>query len=101
MKWKCIVCAIELHDASVRPGEESTDEYLDGCLPALDGGGTIDINFGFGSNFDGLTRPRTSIQGAICDTCFVARKNCVRVVDETRKVEWKEVSVEKILGDGA
>lgn len=97
MVWKCITCAIELRDASIPPGEKGETEYLDGCLPALDGGGTIDINFGYGSAFDSLVHRDVVIQGAICDKCFVARKNCVRILKETKKISWEQLLWDSIF----
>jgi len=60
--WKCLICGEEMQVIF-----EACDEK--GLLPNFTNGGTVNIDFGYGSQFDNLMLPGTW-QSAIHDECF-------------------------------
>ena len=52
-------------------------------------GGTVDINFGYGSIYDEMNGPRIH-QALICDNCFLTVRDRTRTVIATRYVKWEK-----------
>ena len=84
--WKCIVCEKDLTKNVCYSGDDNK-----ASLPSLEGG-TININFGYGSRFDdcnGIIRPEVvQHQACICDDCYEAKMKLTRPVITTQKREW-------------
>lgn len=84
--WKCIVCEKDLTQNTCYSGDDDQASW-----PNLEGG-TINMNFGFGSRFDdcnGIIRPgRVQHQACICDDCYEAKMGLTRPVITTQKREW-------------
>ena len=72
--WKCFVCGKEMVSALSEMGDDE-----DGILPSFLDGGTIKIDFGYGSRYDNLCVPGIW-QSAICDDCFAIKKELTRRV---------------------
>jgi hypothetical protein len=53
-------------------------------------GGTVSINFGYGSKFDdmNLGDRRVEHQACICDDCYEARRHLTRAVVARRSAMW-------------
>jgi len=83
--WKCLVCEKDLTPVADYPGDDDQ-----ACLPNLEGG-TIDIDFGYGSRFDDLNeiqQDRIRHQACICDDCFEARIGLTRPVITRHQRKW-------------
>jgi len=79
---------------------EGDDEK--GILPCLDKGGTVECHFGYGSDYDCLTRDGIW-QGAICDDCFGKKKKMIRRVIVHRHASFEvkeEITGESITTGG-
>lgn len=82
--WKCIVCE---KDLTATAGYTEDDDNA--CLPMLEGG-TININFGYGSRFDdlsGLEQDNIQHQACICDDCYEKKMHLTRpvIIKHTRR----------------
>ncbi len=85
-KFRCIVCEQEIPNC-----HEGSDEPA--SLPNIEGG-TIDIDFGFGSVFDTgfhLGRPPIRCQTAICDGCMEKKKHLARWVMAHQTTKWEVI----------
>ena len=83
--WICLVCERKMTSAV---DYEGNDERA--CLPNFEGG-TIDIDFGFGSRFDdlnGIQQNRIQHQACICDDCYEAKMHLTRPVITTHTRKW-------------
>lgn len=84
--WKCLVCEKDLTTDADYPGDDDK-----ACLPNVEGG-TININFGYGSRFDdcnGIIRlEEVQHQACICDDCYEAKMGLTRPVITTRTRGW-------------
>lgn len=88
-KWKCLICEKE-----VELLYEETEEYFKkGLFPNIKGG-TICINFGYGSDFDQMANFQKDMewQTCICDECFENKKSLCRLVKITKKTEWELIT---------
>jgi len=84
MKWKCMICGKMLKPAF---DEQNVEEHL----PALIDGGTVQIDFGYGSKHDALTKPGVW-QAAIHDECFDKCKHLFRRVLVQRNSQFKVIN---------
>jgi hypothetical protein len=83
MKWICLVCEkelIELHPSP--PVEKATWPNIEG--------GTIQVNFGYGSAYDDGLNP-IEHHACICDECWEKKKHLTRAVEVERCLKWKEL----------
>jgi len=84
---KCLICEKEIRFDPNGPGNDE-----EGLLPNLEGG-TIEINFGYGSKFDMLPDHMyirdIRIQSAICDNCFEKKQSLTRKVEVIKKQKYK------------
>ena len=84
-KFRCIVCEQEIRNC----GSDGSDKPA--SLPNIEGG-TIDIDFGFGSEFDtcnGWGNRHVVCQTAICDGCMKKKRHLVRWVTPKKTTEWE------------
>lgn len=82
--WKCLVCEKDLTPDVDYSGDDRA------CLPNLEGG-TIDMDFGYGSRFDdfnGIQQDRIQHQACICDNCYEAKMGLTRPVIATHTRRW-------------
>lgn len=80
---KCIVCEKDLP-----PFDKKMPENIEG--------GTLDIDFGYGSDNDsvnGFGGRHFVFEAAICDRCFKKKKHLGNWVSIERTVEWKRIIV--------
>lgn len=87
MAWICIICEQEVE--IIREGK-----LHPACWPNINGG-TIRLDFGYGSRFDqcdGMSGSKTEYQGCICDDCFEQKKDLCRQVEITTETKWKLIS---------
>ena len=88
-EWRCLICEREM---SVVPGMDSDDDS--GTWPCINGG-TIRINFGYGSKFDNSIMENACIehQACICDTCYEKRiqSGLVRAVRIMHNTKWEQL----------
>ena len=81
--WKCLVCEKDL-----TPDADWSGDDDQGSLPNLEGG-TIDINFGYGSRFDDVNvSRRIQHQACICDDCYEKKMGLTRAVMVTHTQRW-------------
>lgn len=83
-RFHCIVCEQEIpicYEGSDAPRAS---------WPNIDGG-TINIDFGFGSEFDTGLRSDIRCQAAICDGCVKKKKDLVRWVRAKTTTEWEVI----------
>ena len=86
MRWHCIVCEkimIPEHEGGLDPA----------CWPNIEGG-TMAIDFGYGSKYDdnnGYQGCCFEWQSCICDECFDKKKHLCRHVEIIDKKQWKIV----------
>ena len=82
-KFRCIVCEQEIPNC-----HEGSDDPA--SWPNIDGG-TINIDFGFGSEFDTGLNSHIRCQTAICDGCMKKKKHIVRWVAANTTTKWEVV----------
>ncbi|KKM98986.1 hypothetical protein LCGC14_1152360 [marine sediment metagenome] len=81
--WKCIVCEKDLTPDMDYPGDDER-----ACLPNLEGG-TINIDFGYGSRFDDVNLDkRIQHQASICDDCYEKKIKLTRPVSVSHVMRW-------------
>ena len=84
MKWICIVCEKELFDINKIPLP------LERALfPNLEGG-TMEINFGYGSEFDDGMNSIVH-HSCICDECWKKKRHLTRAIVVDKITTWKEL----------
>ncbi len=82
--WKCIIC--EKRIPILQYGDDRK-----GLMPVFLGAGTVDIDFGYGSQFDNSEDVR--IQACICDDCCEKRQNLIRMVKTQLTKSWTVVKM--------
>lgn len=83
---KCLVCEEE-----VEPTGKCKDDYLENHHPNIYGG-TIDIDFGYGSKFDDMNgyQGRSIVhQAIICDDCYEKKQHLTRPIVKHHHVKWE------------
>ncbi|KKM97969.1 hypothetical protein LCGC14_1162680 [marine sediment metagenome] len=85
MVWKCIVC-----EQTLEP--EYKGSIYSARWPNIEGG-TISIDFGYGSKFDQMNGfgAKKEVQSCICDKCFEQKKHLTREVTSRTITKWKLV----------
>lgn len=84
--WKCIVCK---KDLTPETNDAGSDDQA--YLPNL-AGGTIKIDFGFGSRFDDVNIHEGTVvqhQACICDECYETHMELTRPVITIHTKKWK------------
>ena len=78
MKWICLICEKDLTPDD--PCARGNDEIA--TLPNLEGG-TITIDFGYGSRFDDMAGYRDCVehQACICDDCYKEKMHLTRSIE--------------------
>lgn len=94
--WRCICCEKEI--PLVFPEDTNLNNDWCGSLPNMEGG-TIEIHFGYGSEFDMLPDHMfgrdVRIQSAICDSCFEVKKHLTRKIEVINQIQYKEINNDK------
>ena len=74
-----------------RPPEPPDDGDDDQALWPVVEGGTVSIDFGYGSRFDdmNLDGRRVEHQACICDNCYEAKRHLTRAVVTRRSAAWE------------
>lgn len=82
--WKCLVCEKNLTSSAGYIGDDSQ-----ACFPNIEGG-TINIDFGYGSRFDDVNLDaRVQHQACICDDCYEKKMGLTRPVITTLAKNWR------------
>jgi len=81
--WRCIVCEKEVK--TDHPGDDSQALW-----PNLEGG-TVKIDFGYGSRFDDMNfhRPHVTHQACVCDDCYEVKRHLTRAVVKKTTSRWQ------------
>lgn len=85
--WRCLICEKEVRID--HPGDDSRAAW-----PNLEGG-SIEIDFGYGSRFDDENfhpPPHVTHQACVCDDCYEAKKHLTRAVVKKTTSRWQLLS---------
>jgi hypothetical protein len=65
-------------------------DHVEALWPAVEGG-TMSIDFGYGSRFDDMNLDGRCVehQACICDDCFEAKRHLTRAVVTRRSAAWE------------
>jgi hypothetical protein len=82
--WQCIVCGKGMGDPDIA-GDDGKAQW-----PTVEGG-TMSIDFGYGSRFDDMNLDGRCVehQACICDDCFEAKRHLTRAVVTRRSAAWE------------
>lgn len=75
MKLICLVCDKELRDLFPEPVR---DHFI---WPTIDGGGHVEISFGYGSRYDDINNTANSHLALICDDCYEKAFNSGKITN--------------------